>query len=113
MFGLMRPEKSCSDKTSDDYRYHRMHYCGTCKTLGQAYGQRARTLLNFDTVFFAEILSHLSKENLADWQHSYQAINQCFKMPSQEEALPISLKYAAATNVLLGELKLDDNSKDL
>lgn len=113
MFGLMRPERKCSDKTSNDYRYHRMHYCGTCKTLGRQYGQRTRTLLNFDTVFFAEILSHLSKENLAGWQDAYQAINQCFKIPAPEETLPISLEYAAATNVLLGELKLDDHSKDL
>lgn len=35
MFGLMRPEKSCAHKTSQDYRFHRMHYCGTCKTIGR------------------------------------------------------------------------------
>lgn len=34
-------------------------------------------------------------------------------MPEQEQGQPLSLKYAAATNVLLGELKLDDNIKDL
>jgi hypothetical protein len=109
----MRPEKKCIDKTKQEYRYHRMHYCGTCKTIGQEYGQRSRLLLNFDTVFFAELLSHLNQENLSKWQPGYQAINQCFKMPDQNEESPFSLKYAAATNVLLGQLKLDDQLKDL
>ncbi len=113
MFGLMRPQKSCSNKNSNPYLHHRMHYCGTCKTLGQTYGQRTRALLNFDTVFFAEILSQLSKENLSEWQNGYQAINRCFTMPDREQAIPLSLKYAAATNILLGEMKLDDRIKDL
>ncbi|MFT7452770.1 MAG: hypothetical protein ACI9VN_003506, partial [Patescibacteria group bacterium] len=113
MFGLMRPEKSKSCKSDVNYRRHRMHYCGTCKTLGVEYGQRARTVLNFDAVFFAEMLSQLSKENLSDWQPGYQAINKCFTMPEQEQSSPLSLRYAAATNVLLSELKTDDNIKDL
>lgn len=113
MFGLMRPPHSCADKSSDSYRQHRMHYCGTCKTLGIEYGQRTRGLLNFDTVFFAEILSHLSKENLAEWQQGYQAINRCFTMPDKEQETPLSLQYAAAANVLLGELKIDDHIKDV
>lgn len=113
MFGLMRPQQSCSPKKTNDYHRHRMHYCGTCKTLGQAYGQRTRAMLNFDTVFFAEILSHLSKENLSNWQAGFQAVNRCFTMPDREQAMPMSLQYAAATNVLLGELKLDDHLKDL
>lgn len=113
MFGLMRPQQSCSQKKTNDYHHHRMHYCGTCKTLGQTYGQRTRALLNFDTVFFAEILSHLSKENLSNWQMGFQAINRCFTMPDRERDMPMSLQYAAATNVMLGELKLDDHSKDL
>lgn len=108
----MKPQNTCSTKRTEDYRYHRMHYCGTCKTLGQAYGQRTRMLLNFDTVFFAEILSHLSEEKLSDWQDGYQAINRCFTMPEDEQPIPLSLSYAAATNVLFAELKLDDNQKD-
>ena len=113
MFGLMRPQKCCSNKNTDAYRYHRMHYCGTCKTLGQAYGQQARALLNFDTVFFGEILSQLSKEELSTWQDGYQAINRCFTMPDREQPVPLPLQYAAATNILLGEMKLDDRIKDL
>ena len=113
MFGLMRLEQSCSNKVNGDYRYHRMHYCGTCKTLGQQYGQQTRVLLNFDTVFFAEILSQLSNENLSEWQKGYQAINECLKMPDQKKTIPLSLRYAATTNVLWGEIKSDDNIKDL
>ncbi len=113
MFGLMRPEKKESCKTDANYRRHRMHYCGTCKALGLEYGQRARAVLNFDAVFFAEMLSQLSKENLSTWQPGYQAINRCFTMPEQEQATPLSLQYAAATNVLLSELKTDDNIKDI
>ena len=113
MFGLMRPQNSCSHKTTNAYRHHRMHYCGTCKTLGQSYGQRARVLLNFDTVFFAELLSHLSNENLAGWQVPYQAINRCFTMPDRKKEIPLPLEYAAAANVILGELKMDDHNKDL
>ena len=92
MFGLMKPENACSHKHTDDYRYHRMHYCGTCKTLGQEYGHQTRMILNFDTVFLAEILSHLSNEKLEEWQDSFQAINRCFTMPDKSKNSPLLLK---------------------
>lgn len=110
MFGLMHPENQSARHACNDCRYQRMHYCGVCKTLGRQYGHRARVLLNFDTVFLAEILSHLSKENPAKWQGALQAINRCLTMPVGE--LPLSLQFAAAANVLLGALKLDDQIKD-
>ena len=113
MFGLMRPKKSCTVEVSSEYRFHRMHYCGTCKTLGQEYGHRTRFLLNFDTVFFAELLSHLSGENLSEWQSGYQEVSKCLHMPDKDKETPKALKYAAATNILLAELKLDDHIKDL
>lgn len=112
MFGLMKPEKTCSHKHTNDYRYHRMHYCGTCKTLGQEFGQPTRMMLNFDIVFLSEILSHLSNENLETWQSGFQAINKCFTMPDKSKHTPVSLRYAAATNIVLSELKVDDNIKD-
>ncbi len=43
MFGLMK-------------RPPREPYCGTCKTMGERYGQKTRLLLNHDTVFLAELL---------------------------------------------------------
>ncbi len=108
MFGLMRPAKSCGKpKTAQ-----RMHYCGTCKTMGQQFGQKTRLLLNYDAVFLSELLSSVSGENTQEWASSLQAVNQCFKVPKLREEMPLSLRYAAAANVFLAELKLDDSIKD-
>ncbi len=112
MFGLMRPEQKCSTRTNDHYRFHRMHYCGTCKALGHQYGHRTRLLLNFDVVFLAEILSSVSNEDLSLWSSGLQAINRCMDLPEIPGELPFSLKYAAATNTLLGALKLEDHLQD-
>lgn len=112
MFGLMRPEKSCPNNAGTNYHFHRMHYCGICKSLGKQYGHRSRLLLNFDTVFLAEILSRLSEEDLTNWPSGYQAVNQCFTMPDNKQAVPLTLEYAAAINILLGQLKMEDNKMD-
>lgn len=113
MFGLMRPEHSCTiDRQDANYIHHRRHYCGTCKTMGSRYGQRSRLMLNFDTVFLAELLSELLEEDTSQWQSSFQAINQCFAMPNKKEQMPFSLEYAAAVNVLLGTLKMEDKTVD-
>lgn len=112
MFGLMRPQSCCTKKSTDqNYLYHRRHYCGTCKSIGQNFGQGSRLLLNFDTVFLSELLSHLNEEDLTTWETNLQSINTCFSMP--QKSSPFSLQYAAIVSVLLGELKIDDNIKDL
>jgi len=112
MFGLMRPEKSCSTHRAQnsDYYFHRMHYCGTCKAMGNQFGQSSRMLLNFDIVFLSEILSLLDKEDTTSWESNLTKVNTCFSMP--KEGLPFSLQYAATANMLLSELKFDDNIKD-
>ena len=118
MFGLMRPSKNCGQSCEAHNRCHRekieqrTHYCGTCKTIGKAYGHKARMLLNFDTVFLAELLSQLSGENIQQWAQPYQAINKCFVMPENEADAPASLQFVAAANVVLGALKMDDNIRD-
>lgn len=112
MFGLIRPQKCCSASKTASYKYHRMHYCGTCKTIGQSYGHSARLALNYDIVFLSELLSELLKEDLATWQTGYQAINKCFTMPQRHEQIPFSLEYAADVNILLAALKIDDHVKD-
>ena len=66
MFGLMRVKKCGMSEAEKHFR--RLHYCGTCKTIGSLYGQKSRLLLNHDTVFLAEILSSLSDENASEWQ---------------------------------------------
>lgn len=107
MFGLMRAKKCGMSEAEKDFR--RLNYCGTCKTTGALYGQKARFLLNHDAVFLAEILSALSGENVKDWEKSYQSFN-CLKLPENE--MPKSLQFAATTSVILLEFKLADHVAD-
>lgn len=107
MFGLMRVKK-CG-MTAEEKEVRRLNYCGTCKTIGAVYGQKARLLLNHDTVFLAEILSSLRGENVSDWEKSFQSFN-CLSLPKGE--MPFSLKFAATVNVILTEFKLADHADD-
>lgn len=107
MFGLMRAKKCGMSEGEKHFR--RLNYCGTCKTTGALYGQKARFLLNHDTVFLAEILSAVSNEKVGDWQKSYQSFN-CLSLPQDE--MPKSLQFAATTNIILTEFKLADHIAD-
>lgn len=107
MFGLMRAKK-CG-MTAEEKEFRRLNYCGTCKTIGSLYGQKSRLLLNHDTVFLAEILAVLSGENVSEWQSSYQSFN-CLNLPKNE--MPKVLQFAATTNIILTEFKLDDHISD-
>ncbi len=107
MFGLMRAKK-CGTSDAEKH-FRRLNYCGTCKTAGALYGQKSRLLLNHDAVFLAEILTALSGENIEDWSKSYQSFN-CLNLPLN--AMPLSLQFAATTNVILTELKLADHIED-
>lgn len=90
--------------------WYRMHYCGTCKSIGRLYGQRSRVLLNFDCVFLAELLSLIQEENTENWDAKLSS-HSCFAMPD-EAALPLSLQYAADMNLILADMKLKDNLQD-
>lgn len=107
MFGLMRA-KQCG-MTAEEKHFRRLHYCGTCKTIGSLYGQKSRMLLNHDTVFLAEILTSLSDEKVENWEKSYQSYN-CLSLPKNE--MPISLQFAATANVILTEFKIADHVSD-
>lgn len=100
--------KKCG-MTDAEKEFRRLNYCGTCKTIGAVFGQKARLLLNHDTVFLAEILSSLSGENVSDWEKSFQSFN-CLSLPKGE--MPFSLKFAATVNVILTEFKLADHTAD-
>ncbi len=93
MFGLMR-------------RAPRLPYCGTCKTIGVRYGQRARLLLNHDIVFLGELLMHYSQE--PEWTAAYRSFN-CFAKP--KEIYPI-LDYTAAITVILAHYCIADHVDD-
>jgi Family of unknown function (DUF5685) len=94
MFGLMR-------------RAPRLPYCGTCKTIGARYGQRARMLLNHDLVFLGELLMHYSQE--PEWSPAYRSYN-CFAKP--KEIYPI-LDYTASITVILAHYRIADHVVDL
>lgn len=107
MFGLMKT-KTCG--LSDEQKLRRrLHYCGTCKTMGALYGQKTRFLLNHDTVFLAEILTALSGDESKSWQEAYQSYN-CLSLPQGE--MPFALEFAATANVVLTEFKIKDHIAD-
>lgn len=100
--------KKCGLSESEK-RFRRLNYCGTCKTLGSLYGQKARFLLNHDAVFLAEVLSVLAGERVEEWPAAYRSFN-CLNMPRGK--MPPALEFAAATNVVLTEFKLADHVAD-
>jgi hypothetical protein len=83
-----------------------MPYCGTCKTIGVRYGQRARMLLNHDIVFLGELLMHYAGE--PEWPAAYRSFN-CFAKP--KEVFPI-LDYTAAITVVLAHYRVADHIED-
>ena len=52
MYGLMR--SNVCPRHAQEAHHRRLHYCGTCKTMGRLYGQSSRVLLNNDAVFNTE-----------------------------------------------------------
>ena len=107
MFGLMRAKK-CG-MSAEEKHFRRLHYCGTCKTIGSLYGQKSRLLLNHDTVFLAELLTILSRDEVDNWGRSYQSYN-CLNLPKTE--MPLALQFAATANVILSEFKIADHIAD-
>jgi hypothetical protein len=109
MFGLMR-SRSCALGPDEKLR-RRLHYCGTCKSIGSRYGQSARLLLNFDSVFAAEVLTAVAGIDAPDnWDRNFHSVN-CFRLPS-EDAIPEPVRYAAAMTVVLAEVKVADHIDD-
>ena len=88
MFGLMK-------------RAERLPYCGSCKTIGAMYGQRARFLLNHDLVFLAELLMG---EADPEWTPAHRSFN-CLSMPKDH---PAALRYAATVAVVLAHFQIED-----
>jgi len=107
MFGLMR---SCScNKTPAQKELQRLHYCGTCKTIGRLYGQKSRMLLNYDAVFLGEVLTALEPSAI-EFAPAYLSRN-CLAIPRAEQ-MPWALQYAATANVVLAQFKISDHVQD-
>jgi hypothetical protein len=90
MFGLMK-------------RADRLVYCGSCKTIGALYGQKARLVLNHDMVFLAEL-----RMGAVEWGPAHRSFN-CMAMPKEH---PEALKYAAAAGVVLAHFQIEDQIAD-
>jgi hypothetical protein len=111
LFGLMK-SKSCSGSPEERLR-RRLHYCGTCKTMGRLYGQKTRLFLNNDAVFLAELLSDLAGAgtSVEDWGPAYRSYN-CLSLPPGEQDMPLPLKYAATAAVVMADFKIADRITD-
>lgn len=111
MFGLMKfRAKAPADLPA---QHQRLHYCGVCKAMGRQYGQRTRVSLNYDAIFLSELLTFLGPAPAnyhQEWSPALLSYN-CLRLPKEED-LPMSLKYAAAVNVLFAGVKLEDNVQD-
>ncbi len=107
MFGLMR---ACScNKDSAQKELQRLHYCGTCKTMGRLYGQKSRVLLNYDAVFLGEVLAALESPKTS-FAPAFISRN-CLAIP-QAGQIPWTLQYAATANIVLAEFKVLDHIQD-
>jgi hypothetical protein len=87
-------------------RAGRLPYCGSCKTIGAMYGQKARLLLNHDMVFLAELL--MEKSGQPEWTAAHRSFN-CMAMPKEH---PQALQYAATAAVVLAHFQIEDQIVD-
>lgn len=112
MFGFMRFYR-CAGTPADNDQY-RWYYCGVCKTLGKGYGHKTRFLLNRDIVFFSELLSELVAETPHPLEFACPtlSVRNCWRLPRQVAEIPLTLRIAAAYNVLLAAYQLDDHIAD-
>jgi len=113
MFGLMKPRGCSHNHSAEAAAHRRLHYCGTCKTMGKLYGQRSRILLNNDAVFLAELLTALGPDqgSVKAWAKSLQSYN-CASLPANEDQMPLALRIASAATLVMSEMKLQDQIDD-
>lgn len=110
MFGLMKSLNCCfNEEIKNEYK---LHYCSICKSIGKCYTHKSRFFLNVDIVFLSELLSLISGERklIYEWNNSFHSRN-CFELPSKNN-IPPSLKYPGTLNIILAQLKVDDNISD-
>lgn len=111
MYGLMKA--SICSRHGEETDWHRLHYCGTCKTMGAISGQKSRLMLNHDAVFLSELLTLLSpkQEPVQVWSRAYRSLN-CFTLPEAETEMPLSLQIAARSTLVMIEYKVADQRDD-
>ena len=108
MFGTLRPNL-CQLSREQGQAYRRM-YCGTCKALGDHYGQLARPLLSYDIVLFASVIEAL-QPTAATTDSCRCPILPIVHRPTFSPDSP-SMHVAAAVQVVLADQWLADQVQD-
>lgn len=85
---------------------YRAVYCGLCRALGQAHGQRGRLTLTYDMTFLILLLSALDKTELATEKSFRCALHPLQRRTAFENR---HTRYAADMNLMLAyHQKMDD-----
>ncbi len=92
-----------------DLMLYRAVYCGVCKGIAGACGQRARLGLTYDIAFFSALLHNIAGEDISvEPQH-------CFEHAIKKRPIAVAdemSKKLGAFNTMLAYLKLDDDVRD-
>ncbi len=107
MFGYILPYKQ--ELKIKEYDIFRAYYCGMCKSIAKRLGQTPRLFLNYDSTFFAILLSSISDEKplFKTERCVAHAINK--RLVVRESDI---VDYAADINVILTYFSLKDKWND-
>lgn len=94
--------------TPEEWQRYRGAYCGLCRALGEAFGQKARLTLTYDMTFLVLLLSSLYEPEERAGQ------GRCPVHPLHPRAYwqTAATEYAAAMNLVLAREKLLDDWRD-
>ena len=106
MFGYIAPLMDQMDE--ERQKRYRSVYCGLCRSLGDLSGQSGRLLLSHDMTFLALLLSSL--EEPAEQEEDYRCLIHPVKERTTVRSLAVD--YAAAMNLILMDLKCEDQVRD-
>ena len=106
MFGYIAPHMETLNE--EQKKRYRSVYCGLCQTLGELSGHSGRVLLSHDMTFLALLLS-----SLEDPEEKTEKF-RCAVHPMKEQACVRSraVEYAAGMNLILMDLKCEDQIRD-
>jgi hypothetical protein len=107
MFGYILPLKQ--DLKIKEYELFMAYYCGMCKSMSKRLGQMPRLFLNYDSTFFAILLSSISDEKpeiKAERCIAHQIKKRLVVRKSE------IVDYAADINVMLTYFSLKDKWND-
>lgn len=106
MIGVVKPLRS---RASKEVKEHQKMYCGTCKIIGERYGQTYRMGLNHDLVLAAEVLGMLCGE-----QSTFEQVKprKCFTSMHLPDKSRVLFEYIAALHLFWYGVFLEDHQMD-